>query len=300
MVVPPDPLITTYSIVGYDPAEQAWGIAIASRFLAVGARTCWGEPDAGVVAIQAYANTGNGKEGVALLQQGVTAKAVIAQLMAKDPYRHLRQIAVIDWLGNVATYTGEGCSDWAGGFARAHCAAQGNMLVNGEGCQAMVEHFERSTGSLERRLVDALTLGESVGGDMRGRQAAALYTVRRPPAEAYDVFTEPVLSLRVDDHPDPCSELARLVDLYELVYFPTSGSEQVEMTKEIVLRYQRVLARRGYYSGALHGKLDEGTGAALRTLARTENFRKRLPAESPWLDRRLLEHLESQQTRTGI
>jgi hypothetical protein len=72
------------------------------------------------------------------------------------------------------------------------------------------------------------------------------------------------------------------------------------MTKEIVLRYQRVLARRGYYSGALHGKLDEGTGAALRTLARTENFRKRLPAESPWLDRRLLEHLESQQTRTGI
>ncbi|MCX6042146.1 MAG: DUF1028 domain-containing protein [Caldilinea sp.] len=288
-------LVTTFSILGYDPHEPAWGIAIASRFLAVGARTCWGEPTAGVVVIQAYANTGNGKEGVRLLQQGLSADATIEQLMAKDRYRHLRQMAVIDWAGNVATYTGEGCTDWAGGVVGAHCAAQGNMLANGDGCAAMVEHFERSSGPLERRLVDALTLGERVGGDARGRQAAALYTVRQPFAEAYDVFTEPVLSLRVDDHPNPCGELSRLVDLYELVYFATSEQERTAPTPEIIKRYQVALQQRGYYAGSAHGQLDEATRQGLGQLARTENFRKRLPAELPWLDLRLLDHLEGRK-----
>ncbi len=288
----PGDLITTYSIIGYDPVEPAWGIAIASRFLAVGARTCWGEPNAGVVVIQAYANTGNGKEGVRLLQQGLSASQTIEQLMAKDNYRHLRQMAVIDWAGTIATYTGEGCSQWAGGVLGKQCAAQGNMLLNGEGCRAMVEHFEQATGSLERRLVEALTIGEQVGGDMRGRQATALYTVRRPFAEAYDVFSEPVLSLRVDDHANPCGELSRLLDLYELVYFPTADHERLAITSETVQRYQRLLAQRGYYAGAIDGTLNKATLEASGKLARTENFRKRLPENLQWLDRRLLGYLE--------
>jgi uncharacterized Ntn-hydrolase superfamily protein len=159
----------------------------------------------------------------------------------------------------------------------------------------MVEHFERSSGPLERRLVDALTLGERVGGDARGRQAAALYTVRQPFAEAYDVFTEPVLSLRVDDHPNPCGELSRLVDLYELVYFATSEQERTAPTPEIIKRYQVALQQRGYYAGSAHGQLDEATRQGLGQLARTENFRKRLPAELPWLDLRLLDHLEGRK-----
>lgn len=286
------PLVSTFSIVGYDPAAPAWGIAIASRFLAVGACTCWGAPDAGVVVLQSHLNADNGPKGIALLQQGFTASDVIKELMAQDRYRHLRQMAVIDLKGNVETYTGEDCGTWAGGVRGTHCAAQGNMLLGGEGCEAMVAHFASADGSLARRLVDALAVGDEVGGDFRGRQAAALYIIRPPCQESYDVFTEPVIDLRVDDHENPFAELQRLLDLYELIYLPTAPDERMQTNQNNVKRYQKALARLGYYSGELHGRLDESTQQALQTLARMENFGKRL-AQTEWLDERLLIYLEA-------
>lgn len=285
-------LVTTFSIVGYDPETPAWGIAIASRFLAVGAQTCWGAADAGVVVVQANLNAGNGREGVALLRQGVPAAEVISRLMEKDPHRDLRQMAVIDTRGEVATFTGPGCLSWAGGITGKYCAAQGNMLVGGDGCRAMVEHFATAQGSLARRLVEALALGDEKGGDFRGRQAAALYVVRPAWAEAFDVFTEPTIDLRVDDHENPLAELARLLDLWELIYLPTAPGERLAPDEATVRRYQRVLARLGYYTGELTGRLDEPTRTALQTLGRMENFRRRLSSEE-WLDRRLLEYLEA-------
>src|SRR5690554_5903197 len=157
-----EPLISTFSIVGYDPEGPSWGIAIASRFLGVGAQTCWGNADAGVIVLQAYLNSENGPQGLQLLRAGLSANEVIEQLMARDPRAHLRQLAVIDVSGRVAAYTGEGCEAWVGHVIGSHCAAQGNMLIGGEGCAAMVSSFESSSGTLERRLVDALAVGDEV------------------------------------------------------------------------------------------------------------------------------------------
>lgn len=293
---PAGPLVSTFSIVGYDPAVPAWGIAISSRFLAVGARTCWGLPGAGVVVLQAYLNAENGPAGIALLEEGRAATAVIEELMAKDPYPHLRQMAVIDSQGAVATYTGAECGAWAGGVSGPHCAAQGNMLLGGEGCEAMVAHFTKTGGTLARRLVDALAIGDAVAGDARGRQAAALYIVRPSFAESYDVFTDPIIDLRVDDHENPFAELQRLLDLYELLYLPTAPDERMPPDQGTVQRYQQALAQLGYYTGASHGQLDDATQQALQTLARMENFHKRL-TQTEWLDGRLLAYLE---TKAGI
>jgi uncharacterized Ntn-hydrolase superfamily protein len=290
------PLVTTFSIVGYDPDGPAWGIAIASRFLAVGAQTCWGGPDAGVVVLQAHLNARNGSEGIARLRQGLSASEVIEQLMAKDRYAELRQMAVIDLNGQVATYTGDECMAWAGGVTGEHSAAQGNMLLGGAGCEAMIEYFESSPDSLPWRLVDALAIGDQVAGDSRGRQAAALYVIRPEVDERFDVFTEPIIDLRVDDHANPHAELSRLLDLYELIYLPTAPDEKMPANELVVRRFQRALSRLGYYSGALTGNLDQLTRDALLNLATMENFRKRI-AEGEWLDRRLLRHLE---TKAGI
>lgn len=292
----PGPLVTTYSIVGYDPVVPAWGIAIASKFLAVGAKTCWGAGDAGVVVLQAHLNARNGPEGVELLRRGLSAGEVVDRLMTKDPHRDLRQMAAIDRQGGVATYTGSKCGFWAGAVTGEQCAAQGNMLLGGEGCQAMVEHFTSADGSLARRLVDALAIGDEVAGDSRGRQAAALYVVRPAWTEPFDVFTEPTIDLRVDDAENPYSELSRLLDLWELLYLPTAPEERLPMDGTTVRRFQRVLARFGFYNEEPTGVLDDVTRAGLQKLARMENFRRRLASEE-WFDGRLLEYLEA---RVGL
>ncbi len=287
-------LVTTFSIVGYDPEEPAWGIAIASRFLAVGAQTCWGHANAGVVVLQAYLNARNGPEALQLLGQGVPAEEVIARLMNKDPRRHLRQMAIIDVLGRVAAYTGEACLEWAGHLVGADCAAQGNMLLGSEGCSAMVSVFESSKGTLARRLVNALTFGDEVAGDFRGRQASALYVVRPRTTEPVDVFTEPTIDLRVDDHENPFQELKRLLDLYELIYLPTAPEERLPQNPTNVRRLQRVLAHAGYYDGEISGVLDDRTRTAIIRLGRVENFHRRLSAND-FLDGRLLQFLEARE-----
>lgn len=288
----PDELfVSTFSIVGYDPSVPAWGIAIASRFLAVGAQTCWGAGDAGVVVVQAYLNAKNGSKGVELLRQGLSAETVISELMKQDINSELRQLAVIDRKGNAATYTGSGCEAWAGGVVGHHCAAQGNMLLGGEGCSAMVEHFTASKGSLDRRLVEALAVGDKVAGDARGRQSAALLVVQPPTEQSFDVFTEPTIDLRVDDHLNPFKELERLLDLHDLLFLPTATNERLEVDVASVKRLQYVMIQLGYYQGEVNGLMDTSTQAALITLTRHHNLGKRL-GDPRWLDSRALRHLE--------
>lgn len=289
--------ITTFSIVGYDPQGPSWGIAVASRHLAVGGQTCWGAPGAGVIVVQAHLNTHHGREGIPLLQEGLAAPEVMARLLAKDPQPTLRQTAIVDARGGVASHTGDDCTPWAGGVTGSTCAAQGNMLVHGGGCEAMVEHFESSRGSLARRLVDALTVGDEKGGDFRGRQAAALFVIAPPFAEPSASITDPIISLRVDDNDNPFLELSRLLDLWELRYVPASPEEQLPPDAPTIRRYQRVLARLGYYEGQPHGTLDDATLAGLSTLGNMQNYRGRLASPEAGLDGRLLEHLE---TKLGL
>jgi len=289
------PLVSTFSIVGYDPAGPAWGIAIASRFLAVGARTCWGAPGVGVAVVQAHLNADNGSEAVALLRRGLNAEEVMDRLMAKDRFRHLRQMAIIDSAGSIVTYTGDRCGPWAGGVLGEHCAAQGNMLLNGEGCQAMIDHFAATAGSglsLARRLVDALTEGDRVGGDSRGRQATALYVTRIMPGARFDVFTEPTIDLRVDDHLDPHHELGRLLDVYELVYHTTLPTEQLALDSATITRLQRALTQMGDYTGEANGIVSPALTDALQIVSRRENLRRRITMPLAWLDCRVLAYLE--------
>jgi uncharacterized Ntn-hydrolase superfamily protein len=292
-----EPLITTFSIVGYDPAEPAWGIAIASRFLAVGARTCWGGVGAGVIVIQAHFNARNGVEGVQLLREGVPASDVVDRLMAKDPHRDLRQIGIVDREGRIATYTGKGCKAWAGGRASVTCAAQGNMLVNGRGVEAMVEHFETQPGTLARRLVDALAIGDAKGGDARGRESSALLVVRPSADDLFDVFSHRNIDLRVDDHPEPFQELSRLLDHHELVHEPSTDQERLEPTPEVVQRLQAGLAALGYYEGSASGVLDSATRAAMKQLTYYHNLRQRIPEDAPWIDRRVLGYVEARSRK---
>jgi uncharacterized Ntn-hydrolase superfamily protein len=228
-----------------------------------------------------------------LMREGHPAEEVMARLIGKDPQPNLRQHAIVDARGGVATYTGDDCTPWAGGVKGDYCAAQGNMLIDGKGCDAMVEHFSASTGFLPRRLVDALTVGDERGGDFRGRQSAALFVIRPPLGDPTDPYTDPIISLRVDDHENPFQELSRLLDLWELLYVPATEDEKLPPEGPAVKRYQRVLARLGYYDGEPSGVLDEQTLSALSTLAVMQNYRRRLANPQAWLDGRLLEHLET-------
>src|SRR6266700_1306490 len=217
----------TFSIVAHDPASQSWGVAVASKFLAVGAVVPWGRAGTGAIATQANANLTYGPDGLALLAAGASAEVAMARLTGADPGRADRQLGVVDAAGRAATFTGDGCLHWAGGHAAEGIAVQGNILAGPEVVQAMVAAWHGTTGSGEEgfglRLLAALQAGDQAGGDRRGRESAAVRVWRA--GAGYGGRLDLALDLRVDDHPDPVTELARLLGLHEL-YFgkPDSAS----------------------------------------------------------------------------
>ena len=209
-----DPPVATYSIVACDLEAEQWGVAVQSRFLAVGAVVPWAEPHAGAVATQSYANPRYGPEGLALLRDGLPAAEVVARLTDADDGRAQRQLGVVDRHGNAASYTGDACHDWAGGKTGAGYAAQGNILVSEETVEALASTFEASAGRpLAERLLDCLDAAQAAGGDSRGQQSASLLVVA--PGGGYAGLSDSLFDLRVDDHELPLTELRRLYDLHE-------------------------------------------------------------------------------------
>src|SRR5919106_2952216 len=163
------PTISTYSIVACDLDAGQWGVAVQSKFLAVGSVVPWAEPHVGAVATQAYANPRYGPDGLALLREGRSAAEAVAALVEADEGRAERQLGVVDARGGAASYTGEECLDWAGGRTGDGYAAQGNILVSAETVDALAETFERSAGRpLAERLLDCLDAAQAAGGDRRG------------------------------------------------------------------------------------------------------------------------------------
>jgi uncharacterized Ntn-hydrolase superfamily protein len=201
----------TFSIVGYDPATGDLGVAVASKFLAVGSVVPFARAGVGAIATQAFANTTYGPRGLELLKRGLSPDEVIRRLTRDDPQREQRQIGIVDAKGRAATYTGKSCIRWAGGIAGKHFAAQGNILTGEAVVQAMADTFQRTRGELARRLLAALEAGEKAGGDARGKQSAALLVVRK--GGGYAGFDDRYIDLRVDDHPDPIPELKRLLTM---------------------------------------------------------------------------------------
>lgn len=205
-------IVATFSIVGYDPETKEWGIAVQSKFLAVGAVVPWAKANVGAIATQSYANTKFGPEGLELLAQGKSAQDVLDILIHGDAGRDMRQVGIVDSQGNAATFTGDKCHDWAGGITGQNYAAQGNILVSEETVKAMAEAFESTEGELAHRLLEALDAGQGAGGDSRGQQSAAILVVQDK--AGYRGFNDVKVDLRVDDHEEPIKELQRIFGLH--------------------------------------------------------------------------------------
>jgi uncharacterized Ntn-hydrolase superfamily protein len=236
--------VSTFSLVGCDLDRGEWGVAVASKFLAVGSVVPWAEPQAGAVATQAYANPRYGPDGVALLRQGLSADEVVRRLTEADDGRDERQLGIVDAAGRGATFTGPQCNDWAGGRAGPGYAAQGNILVSGETVDALGDTFEASAGPLAGRLLEGLAAGEAAGGDSRGRQSAALLVVQRD--GGYAGLSDILVDLRVDDHPEPVEELRRLFGLHDQLFGTTPRRRWLKVDDELRAEIGERLAALGY------------------------------------------------------
>jgi uncharacterized Ntn-hydrolase superfamily protein len=261
-----EPRVATYSIVACDLEARRWGVAVQSKFLAVGSVVPWAEPEVGAVATQSYANPRYGPDGLALLREGLSADEVVERLTNADEGREHRQLGVVDAAGRGATFTGSQCQDWAGGRGGEGYAAQGNILVSGETVDALAETFEASVGkSLAERLLDCLAAAQDAGGDRRGQQSASLLVVEKD--GGYASLSDVLVDLRVDDHERPIAELRRLYELHEEIFGETPRERWLDVDETLAAELRERLGRLGY-----EGEL----GDAFERWAGTENYEERV------------------------
>ncbi len=210
--------VATFSMIAYDPATGEHGGIVASRVFSVGNGVLWAEAGVGVVATQAVVDVSYGPKALAYLKQGLTATEVLKRVHAEDPdpdtarwSKFGRQFAVVDGKGNVAAYTGQRATYWAGDKQIQYASAQGNILAGPQVVQSMIEAFEKTQGHLSLKLMAALEAGNAAGGDTRGKQSAAILVVRK--GGGVWLNNDVVMRLQVDDSPEPILELRRLVDI---------------------------------------------------------------------------------------
>ena len=282
--------ITTFSIVAYDPRREEWGVAVQSKFLAVGAVVPWTQAGAGAVATQSYANLAYGPDGLAMMAEGESAEAALAALLAADEGRESRQIGLVDRKGRAAAFTGEDCHEWAGHIVREGFACQGNILVPGT-VAAMAERFETDRsgeGELADWLVAALATGQAAGGDKRGRQSAAVVVVRE--GGGYGGNNDRYLDLRVDDDPKPIVKLKNLVTMHHL-YFGAPKAEDLIPLNKVTAELQAILRGAGYEIAETTVEFDAATRAALRSLIGMENLEERWDDTGDLIDRHVVAYL---------
>jgi uncharacterized Ntn-hydrolase superfamily protein len=278
-----EPVVATFSLVACDLDAEQWGVAVQSKFLAVGSVVPWAEPHVGAVATQSYANPRYGPDGLALLRQGLPAEEVVERLTTADEGRETRQLGVVDAAGRGATFTGSECLEWAGGRIGKGYAAQGNILVSGATVDGLADAFESSAGSpLAERLLRALAGAQRAGGDRRGQQSASLLVVERD--AGYAKLSDTVVDLRVDDHVRPIEELERLYGIHQQLFGSTPRDEW--LTVDDVLREElgERLGRLGY---------DGEVAEALFAWAGTENLEERVEG-TEWIDPVVLDELRRQ------
>lgn len=265
----------TFSIVGRDAATGDIGVAVASKFLAVGALVPFVRAGVGAVATQSYVNPNFGPDGLRLLAGGLSPQEVSARLQAEDADIAQRQFGIVAADGRSVTFSGPGCHAWAGGIAEADVAIQGNILTGPGVPAAMHAAWNAAAGQpLPRRLLAALRAGDSAGGDKRGRQSAALLCAG--PGRGYGGLTNDWVNLRADDHADPCAELERLLDTFDLLFGRPVETRELD---ENELKWLRaLLIRQGHAASLPAGPWDADTEAAAWSLYGTENLEER------WLD----------------
>jgi uncharacterized Ntn-hydrolase superfamily protein len=242
-----EPVVATYSIVACDLEEKQWGVAVQSKFLAVGSVVPWAEPQVGAIATQAYANPSYGPNGLALLREGLSANEVVERLTAEDAGRDQRQLGVVDASGESASWTGRRCNDWAGHRNGAGYAAQGNILVGEETVTALATTFEANAQlPLAQRLIDCLAAAQAAGGDRRGQQSASLLVVQKE--GGYAGLSDILVDLRVDDHERPIQELRRIAGLHSRLFGLSPREDWLPLEGELRAEVDERLARLGYDS----------------------------------------------------
>lgn len=275
----------TFSIVAWDPGSAAdaharWGVAVASKFLAVGAVVPGVRAPLGAIATQSFANLRYLPDGFALLEEGRSAEDVLANLVAADDDRDQRQAGIVDGRGGSATFTGAECMPWAGGVTGPGYAIQGNILAGPQVVDAMLEAFLAggSDAPLADRLYAALLAGDRAGGDSRGRQSAALLI--GGVGAGYGGGSDIALDLRVDDHPDPVAELGRLMGIHALLF----GKPETTLALEgdVAARLRDALDALGYDDPDLERALERAAGV--------ENLEERLVPGA--IDPVVLDYLE--------
>src|SRR3954454_15749003 len=270
----------TFSIVARSTDGESWGVAVASKFLAVGSAVPAAVAGVGAIATQADADVAYKGLALAHLDEGATAAIALQRLLEEDEGRDERQVGIVDANGGAASHTGHGCLDWAGsvtGPDDTGYAIQGNILAGDFVVAAMQDAYEASDpdAPLARRLLAALAAGDDAGGDRRGRQSAALLVVEE--GAGYGGGDDIAVDLRVDDHADPVTELARLLDLNDLYLTAATPSEQGPITHEL----RAEIGHRVHELG--HDDVHAWAG--------TENYEMRLDAGGAWIDQQILDRL---------
>src|SRR4051794_16782663 len=230
----------TYSLVARDPETGDLGIAVQSHYFSVGSVVSWAEPGVGAVATQSFAEISYGPRGLELIRSGRSAAGALGELVDRDEGEAMRQVAMIDSAGRVAVHTGQGCIPEAGHRVGTQMSAQANMMRNLGVPDAMVEAYSSMSGDLADRLLAALDAAEAAGGDIRGRQSAALLVVGGKPTDT--PWSERRVELRVEDHPEPLRELRRLMTLRR-------AYDEMELGEQLAMRGE-LPAAADHYEGA--------------------------------------------------
>jgi uncharacterized Ntn-hydrolase superfamily protein len=253
-------VVATYSIVACDLAAGQWGVAVQSRFLAVGSVVPWAEPDVGAIATQSYANPRYGPDGLALLREGRSAAEVVEALTSADEGRAERQVGVVDGAGRATSFTGEQCHQWAGGRTGDCYAAQGNILVSAATVDALAATFESNSHlELAERLIECLAAAQAAGGDRRGQQSASLLIVEQD--AGYAKLSDTVVDLRVDDHERPIAELRRLFSLHQELFGVTPWEDWLDVDDTLSAELRDRLTKLGF-ADDLDKSFAEWAGAA--------------------------------------
>jgi uncharacterized Ntn-hydrolase superfamily protein len=237
--------VATYSIAACDLEAGQWGVAVESKFLAVGSVVPWAEPHVGAIATQSYANPRYGPDGLTLLREGRSAQEVVEALTSADEDRAQRQLGIVDATGQAATFTGDECHDWAGGRTGEGYTAQGNILVSGATVDALAVAFEANPHlPLAERLLECLAAAQAAGGDRRGQQSAALLVAEKD--AGYAKLSDTVVDLRVDDHGRPVAELNRLLTLHRRLFGVTPDDDWLDVDEALAAELRDRLSKLGY------------------------------------------------------
>ena len=278
--------VSTYSIVALDEETGQLGVAVQSHWFSVGTVVPWAKAGVGAVATQSIAEPSYGPKGLALMENGVPADEALQSLLAKDPGENFRQVAMVDAQGNVGVHTGSRCISYASHITGKNCSAQANIMAKSTVPAAMIQAFENTPGNLAERMLAALDAAEAEGGDLRGRQSAAMLVVSGDPTG--DPWKDRIVDLEVADHENPLLELRRLLRISQAYRHAQSGDEYTEqdnMEKALqeysaAVNYYPDHPERPFWSAvtlAQTGELQKALPIFKDAFSRNDNLRELVP-----------------------